>query len=84
MYLNCGEFGFDASDARADSPGSCGREALWCRVEFWVEVEEGRDIGSNPGSECLPSSTACAILKDGRSRECSLEDSCKCSMGEAR
>lgn len=75
--LNCGEFEFDASDARAERPGSCGNEALWCRVEFCVDVEEGREIGSNPGSECLLSSTACAILKDGRSRDCSLEWLCR-------
>lgn len=84
-YLNCGEFEFDASDARAESPGSCGSDVLWCRVEFCVEVDEGREMGSNPGSECLLSSTACAILKDGRSRdEYSRGESCRYSMGEAR
>lgn len=69
--LNCGEFEVDAIDARAESPGSCGRLALWCRLEFCDEVDVGLDIGSNAGSECRPpSSAAYVVLKEGRSRPC--------------
>jgi hypothetical protein len=42
-------------DASVANPGSCGNEALWCSVEFWVEVEDGLEIGSKVGSDCLPS-----------------------------
>jgi hypothetical protein len=28
-YLNCGELEEDAIEANAESPGSCGNEALW-------------------------------------------------------
>jgi hypothetical protein len=69
-YLNCGELEEDAIEAKAESPGSCGKEALWCSVELCVEVEEGLEIGSKVGSECLPSSFECAVLKEGRSRAC--------------
>jgi hypothetical protein len=73
-YLNCGELEEDAIEAKAESPGSCGKEALWCNVELCVEVEEGLEIGSKVGSECLPSSFECAVLKEGRSRAC--EEGC--------
>jgi hypothetical protein len=72
-YLSCGELDVDASDASAESPGSWGSEALWCRVELCVEVEEGLDIGSIEGIVSLPSSRECAVLKDGRLRTCSLD-----------
>ncbi|KAN0104705.1 hypothetical protein V8E51_010450 [Hyaloscypha variabilis] len=58
-YLNWGELFVDASDASADKPGRpgrCGSEALWCKVEFCVEVEEGREMGSIVGSDWRPSS----------------------------
>lgn len=82
-YLNCGELFVDARDARAERPGSCGREALWCKVEFCVEVEEGREMGSIVGSDCRPSSKVFAILKEGRSRAGSLEAGWTWSMAEA-
>lgn len=70
-------------DARADSPGNCGNEALWW-IEFCVEVEDGREIGSMPGSDCRPSSE-CVVLNDGSSRACcSLDEGRRGSMGEAR
>jgi hypothetical protein len=80
-YLNCGEFVAEASEASVDSPGSCGKDAEWCN-EFVVEVDDGREIGSTKGIECRPSSLCCAVLKDSRSRACSLEE-WRCSMGEA-
>jgi hypothetical protein len=46
----------DARDARAERPGSCGSEALWWSVEFCVEVDEGREMGSIMGSDCRASS----------------------------
>ena len=55
-YLNCGELFVDARDARAERPGSCGSEALWWSVEFCVEVDEGREMGSIMGSDCRASS----------------------------
>jgi hypothetical protein len=73
-YLNCGELEEDAIEAKAESPGSWGKEALWCSVELCVEVEEGLEIGSKVGSECLPSSFEFAVLKEGRSRAC--EEGC--------
>jgi hypothetical protein len=83
-YLSCGEFDEDAIDASADRPGSCGREALWWREEFCVEVDDGRLMGSKLGSECRPSSTGCAVLNGGRSRTCSREDEGRrWSMAEA-
>lgn len=72
-------------EASAESPGSCGSEALWWMLD-WVEVEEGREIGSIGGSDCLPSSE-CALLREGSSRMCwSLEEGRRWSMamGEAR
>lgn len=63
-YLSCCDVAIDAKAAR---PGSWGKEALWCR-ELWVEVEDGLEIGSKVGSECLPSSS----LKEGMSRAWSL------------
>lgn len=81
--LNCGELFVDARDARAERPGSCGSEALWCNVEFCVEVEEGREMGSIVGSDCRPSSKVFAILKEGRSRASSLEAGWMWSMAEA-
>jgi hypothetical protein len=72
-YLNWGELDDEAIDARAESPGSCGKEALWWSVEFCVEVEEGLDMGSMSGSVGLPSSIEWSVLNDGRSRACSLE-----------
>lgn len=52
--------------------------------EFTVEVEDGRDIGSMAGRDCLPSSE-CVVLKEGNSRVCcSLEMGRRWSMGEAR
>jgi hypothetical protein len=49
-----------------------------------VEVEEGLEIGSKVGSDCLPSCVICSVLNDGRSRTCSLEEGRRVSiMGEA-
>jgi hypothetical protein len=69
--LNCGEFVEEAIEANAESPGSCGREPPWWRRELFVEVEEGREMGSMAGRDCLPSSSEAAVLKGGRSRACS-------------
>jgi hypothetical protein len=55
-YLNCGEFDAEAREASVDKPGSCGREVEWCNEECVVEVEDGLEIGSTMGIECLPSS----------------------------
>jgi hypothetical protein len=54
-------------DARALRPGSWGSEALWCRVELWVEVDEGREMGSMGGRLWRPSLMERAVLKEGRS-----------------
>ncbi|QSZ33583.1 hypothetical protein DSL72_005151 [Monilinia vaccinii-corymbosi] len=48
-YLNCGELVPEAIEASADRPGSWGRDALWCKEELTVEVEDGREIGSMGG-----------------------------------
>lgn len=45
-YLSCGDSRPDAIEARAERPGSCGSEALWCSTDGCVEVDDGRDIGS--------------------------------------
>ncbi len=71
-YLNWGEFVEEAIEANAERPGSWGREPLWWRRELFVEVEEGRDIGSMDGRDCLPSSSEVAVLNGSRSRACSL------------
>lgn len=77
----------DASEANSASPGSCGNEALWCSIEPIVDVEEGLDMGSTPGNDCLSSSTVEAVLKSGRSRACCILGLPKCSdvwvLGEA-
>ncbi|TGO82174.1 hypothetical protein BPOR_0900g00030 [Botrytis porri] len=70
-YLNCGELVPEANEASAERPGSCGSEALWCKEEFTVEVEDGREIGSMGGmigNDCLPSLIDGDIRKGGRSR----------------
>jgi hypothetical protein len=41
-YLICGELVVELPDARDDMPGNCGRDAD-------VDVELGRDMGSNVG-----------------------------------
>ena len=47
-------------------------------------MEEGLEIGSKVGSDCLPLCAECSVLKDGRSRTCSLEEGRRVSiMGEA-
>lgn len=69
-YLNCGELAEEAIDASAERPGNWGKDALWWRVELCVvEVEEGLDIGSSDGSECLSFSSArsCTVFIGGRS-----------------
>jgi hypothetical protein len=74
----------EAIDAKVARPGSCGNEALWWRMEFCVEVEEGLEIGSKVGSDCLPSCVECSVLNDGRSRTCCLEEGRRGPiMGEA-
>lgn len=47
-------------------------------------MEEGLEIGSKVGSDCLPSCAEWSVLNDGRSRTCSLEEGRRGSiMGEA-
>jgi hypothetical protein len=65
--LNCGDPDEDARFASAESPGSWGNEALWCIIELFVEVEDGLEIGSMAGRDCLASSSEVAVLKGGRS-----------------
>lgn len=59
-YLKCGELLFDAIEASVESPGSCGNEALWWRLDPVVEAEEGREMGSKLGKDCRPSSAGWA------------------------
>ena len=49
-----------------------------------MEVEDGLEIGSRVGSDCLPLYAECSVLNEGRSRTCSLEEGRRGSiMGEA-
>lgn len=49
-----------------------------------MDVEEGREMGSKGGSDCRPSSTERAVLKEGRSRTCSRLAGGRWSMAAGR
>jgi hypothetical protein len=91
-YRNCGDPDDEAIDARADSPGNCGSEALWCKDELCVDVDEGLEMGSRGGKDCLPSSVPLvlrgavfvAVENDGRSRTCSRLAGRRWSMAAGR
>jgi hypothetical protein len=91
-YRNWGDPDDEAIDARADSPGNCGSEALWCKDELCVDVDEGLEMGSMGGKDCLPSSVPLvlrgavfvAVENDGRSRTCSRLAGRRWSMAAGR